>query len=99
MSIAPHVGTGSWICWECVDYNLDTDFTCAYCGISRYSFSQWLHEVDWELQDRGTSRDELPYQLHLWFEIWNARIEPGDAVVVALASYKSIGLANPVSIM
>lgn len=77
-------GTGTWICWECRDYNLDTAFTCAYCGLRQDSFSQWLHAVDVALRDSDTSRDKLPYQLHQWWDIWDASVEPHDAVTTAL---------------
>lgn len=77
-------GVGVWICMDCVEYNLTDDTNCVYCGISMHSFSQWLHAVDFHLADQSSSRDKLPYQLHQWWDIWDANVEPDDAVTTAL---------------
>ena len=77
-------GVGVWICMDCVEYNLTDDTNCVYCGISMHSFNQWLHKVDTELADSYESRDNLPYQLWQWWEMFDHNIEPGHAVSAAL---------------
>jgi hypothetical protein len=77
-------GVAVWICMDCRDYNLDTDTNCVYCGKPMDSFTRWLYAVDAELADRDESRDDLPYQLWQWWEMFDHNIEPGDAANAAL---------------
>jgi hypothetical protein len=49
-----------------------------------HGFTQWLHAVDAALADCEVSRDELPYMLWQWWEMFDHNIEPGDAVNAAL---------------
>ena len=77
-------GVGVWICMDCVEYNLTDDTNCVYCGISMHGFSQWLHAVDFHLADCEESRDNLPYQLWQWWEMWDHNIDPVAAANAAL---------------
>ena len=46
-------------------------------------FEAWLAELDYELEQCEDSRDNLPYLLHQWWDMWDHGIEPEDAASAA----------------
>jgi len=72
----------TWICVECRDYVGGENRRCVYCGIER-DFSGWLWQVDFDLLESDISRCDLPYQLHQWWDMWDANLDPEDAVIAA----------------
>ena len=75
----------SWICVDCRDYNNGEDNRCVYCGIWQ-EFSDWLWQVDLRLAERLeiTSRADLPYLPHQWWELWDHCVDPETAVITAI---------------
>lgn len=46
-------------------------------------FEAWLADVDYQLEQSDDARENLPYQLHQWWDMWDHGIEPQDAVSAA----------------